>query len=191
MRGLCRRAGKAQRHPPERHAHRNLVPGRGARRSEEQDHAALGEAWDAAIDTEGSAGEIGLYLRRDLPRTGQGRRAGPALLQYRNHVATSDRNSAAVAPGAHALVLVDQAGWHMKGKLDVPGNISIVALPDKCPERNPVQNIWQFMRDNRLSNRVFTSHDNIVDHCCEAWNRLIDQPWHIMSIGHRKWARGS
>ena len=97
----------------------------------------------------------------------------------------------AVAPGAHALVQVDQAGWHMKGKLDVPGNISIVALPDKCPERNPVQNIWQFMRDNWLSNRVFTSHDNIVDHCCEAWNRLIDQPWHIMSIGHRKWARGS
>ena len=41
------------------------------------------------------------------------------------------------------------------------------------------------------SNRVFTSHDNIVDHCCEAWNKLIDQPWHIMTIGRRKWARGS
>ena len=60
----------------------------------------------------------------------------------------------AVAPGAHAVVLMDQAGWHMTGKLDVPGNISIVALPAKCPELNPVGNIWQFMRDNWLSNRV-------------------------------------
>ena len=46
------------------------------------------------------------------------------------------------------------------------------------------------MRDNWLSNRVFTSHDNIVDHCCEAWNKLVDQPWRIMTIGHSKWAHG-
>ena len=84
-------------------------------------------------------------------------------------------------------------------KLDVPANISIIALPAKCPGLNallsevegPVENIWQFMRDNWLSNRVFTSHENIIDHCCEAWNKLIDQPWRIMTIGRRKWARGS
>ena len=98
--------------------------------------------------------------------------------------------SRAVAPGAHAVVLMDQAGWHMTGKLSVPENISIIALPAKCPELNPVENIWQFMRDNWLSNRVFTSYDNILDHCCEAWNKLVDQPWHIMSIGRRKWAPG-
>lgn len=99
--------------------------------------------------------------------------------------------SLAVTPGAHAVVLMDQAGWHMTGKLVVPNNISIIALPARCPELNPVENIWQFMRDNWLSNRVFTSYDNIVDHCCEAWNKLVDQPWHIMTIGRRKWARGS
>ena len=96
-----------------------------------------------------------------------------------------------VAPGAHAVVLMDQAGWHTTSKLVVPDNISIVALPAKCPELNPVENIWQFMRENWLSNRVFTSYDNIVDHCCEAWSKLMDQPWHIMTIGRRKWARGS
>ncbi len=84
--------------------------------------------------------------------------------------------SLAVAPDAHAVVLMDQAGWHTTGKLDVPANISIVVLPAKCPELNPVENIWQFMRDNWLSNRIFTSHDNIVDHCCEARNKLIHQP---------------
>jgi transposase len=82
----------------------------------------------------------------------------------------------AVAPGAHAVLLMDQAGWHTTDKLDLPDNISIVSLPSKCPELNPVENIWQFMRDNGLSNRIFTSHDNIVDHCSEAWNKLIDQP---------------
>ena len=39
------------------------------------------------------------------------------------------------------------------------------------------------MRDNWLSNRVFTSYPDILDHCCEAWNKLIEQPWTIMSIG--------
>ncbi len=61
--------------------------------------------------------------------------------------------SLAVAPGAHAAVLMDQAGWHMTGKLIVPANISIIALPAKCPELNPVANIWQFMRDNWLINQ--------------------------------------
>jgi hypothetical protein len=60
--------------------------------------------------------------------------------------------SAAVAPGAHAVLLLDQAGWHL----------------------NPVENVWQFLRDNWLSNRVFRGYDDIVAHCCEAWNDLID-----------------
>ena len=52
----------------------------------------------------------------------------------------------------------------------------------------PVENIWQFMRDNWLSNRIFQSGEDLVGHCCEAWNKLVDQPWHIMSIGLRDWA---
>jgi transposase len=96
--------------------------------------------------------------------------------------------AAEVAPGAHAIVILDQAGWHMSNRLNVPDNITLMPLPPKCPELNPVENLWQFMRDNWLSNRVFSSRDNIVDHCCYAWNSLIDQPWRIMSIGMRDWA---
>ena len=84
--------------------------------------------------------------------------------------------SGAVAPDAHAVVVMDQAGWHTSGKLDVPANVSILALPSRAPELNPVENVWQFMRDNWLSNRVFSSYDDIVDHCCEAWNKLVAQP---------------
>ena len=93
-----------------------------------------------------------------------------------------------IAPGRHAVILLDQAGWHMSKRLVVPNTITLIPLPPKCPELNPQENIWQFMRDNWLSNRVFTSYTNIVDHCCYAWNTLIDQPWHIMTIGLRDWA---
>ena len=98
------------------------------------------------------------------------------------------RDLQAVAPGAHALVLVDQAGWHQSKRLVIPANITLVPLPAKAPELNPVENIWQFMRENWLSNRIFPSYTAILDHCCAAWNRLTDQPWLIMSIGLRDWA---
>ena len=96
--------------------------------------------------------------------------------------------SRTVASDAHAVLLMDQAGWHTTAKLTAPDNISIVMLPPRSPELNPVENIWQFMRDNWLSNRVFKSYNDIVDHCCGAWNNLVDQPWSIMSIGMRDWA---
>ena len=98
--------------------------------------------------------------------------------------------STAVDANAHAVVLLDQAGWHTSKKLVAPDNITLMPLPPRAPELNPVENIWQFMRDNWLSNRVFTSYENIVAICCEAWNDLVEQPWKIISIGTRKWAHG-
>ena len=59
-----------------------------------------------------------------------------------------------VASGAHAVVLMDHAGWHLSHRLVVPANITIIPLPPRCPELNPVENIWQFMRDNWLSNQA-------------------------------------
>ena len=96
--------------------------------------------------------------------------------------------SRTVMPGAHAVLLLDQAGWHLSAKLDIPDNITLMPLPPKSPELNPVENIWQFIRDNWLSNRVFRSYDDILEHCCYAWNNLVEQPWTIMSIGLRDWA---
>jgi transposase len=96
--------------------------------------------------------------------------------------------SQAVAPGAHAALILDQAGWHASRDLAVPANITLLPLPPRCPELNPVENVWQFMRNNWLSNRIFKSYADILDHCCYAWNQLIDQPWRIMSLGLRDWA---
>ena len=96
-----------------------------------------------------------------------------------------------VARKAHAAVLMDRAGWHRASDLKVPKNITIILLPSRSPELNPVENIWQYLRANWLSNRVFDSYDAILDAGCDAWNQLIDQPDVITSIGMRKWAHAT
>jgi transposase len=90
-----------------------------------------------------------------------------------------------VARKAHAVVLMDRAGWHTTGKLSMPKNITVILLPSKSSELNPVENVRQYMRSNRLSNRVLETYDDIVDAACEAWNNLINQPQTITSIGMR------
>lgn len=102
------------------------------------------------------------------------------------HLAEISRH---VTAGAHAVLTLDGAGWHqIGGKLKVPSNISLLHLPPYSPELNPVENIWQFLRQNQLSNRVFDSYDAIVDACCEAWNALVREPGRIQSIAMRPWA---
>jgi hypothetical protein len=91
-----------------------------------------------------------------------------------------------VTPAAHAILILDQAGWQGAKELRIPTNISL--LPPRSPELNSQENIWQFMRQNWLSNRSFKSFDNMVDHCCHAWNTLIGQPWKIISTARRDWA---
>lgn len=93
-----------------------------------------------------------------------------------------------IAPNAHAVVLMDRAGWHKADRLEVPDNLTIILLPSRSPELNPAENVWQYLRQNSLSNRVFESYDDILDAGCEAWNNLIAQPETISSIGMRDWA---
>ena len=93
-----------------------------------------------------------------------------------------------VTAGAHAVLLLHRAGWHrLGGQLHLPHNISLPHLPAYSPELNPVENIWQFLRQNFLSNRVYHSYDAIVDACCAAWNALTALPERIQSIAQRSW----
>jgi len=122
------------------------------------------------------------------PASGKG---AALMLPYANTKAMQmhlDEISRHVARSAHAALLMDRAGWHTTDKLKVPKNITIILLPSRSPELNPVENIWQYMRQNWLSNRVFETYDAILNAGCEAWNKLINQPETITSIGMRKWA---
>jgi transposase len=98
--------------------------------------------------------------------------------------------SSQVAPGAHAVVVMDGAGWHQTGgELRVPPNITPLHLPPYAPELNPVENVWAFLRSNKLSNRVFESYDTILDACADAWNWPTAQPERITTIASRPWAQ--
>jgi transposase len=120
------------------------------------------ETRDTAFGAARPEDEFGLYFRRHLPGRRKRRRArttcnSEAMALHLEEI------SLAVAPGAHAILLLDQAGWHVSKRLSIPDNITLLLLPPKSPELNPVENIWQFMRDNWPSNRGFKSYDDILD----------------------------
>lgn len=121
-----------------------------------------------------------------------GRDTGAALIMpYADTEAMQkhlDEISRAVAPGAHALIILDQAGWHTTGKLKLPGNLTLVPLPPACPELNAAENIWQYLRQTYLSNRVFPTYAAIIDACQDAWHKLLAETGRIASIATRKWA---
>ena len=96
--------------------------------------------------------------------------------------------SRTVAAGAHGIVVMDKAGWHTTPALQVPANLSLLHLPPRSPELNPQENVWQFLRQSYLSNRVFDSYEAILEACCNAWNALLAEAGRITSIATRTWA---
>ncbi len=120
------------------------------------------------------------------------RAVGAALvLPYVNRQAMSlhlQEISRTVADGAHAVLVLDGAGWHVSPDLNVPGNITLLPLPPYAPELNPVENIWEYLRANNLAIRTYDTYDAILDACCEAWNNLVAMPARIASITSRDWA---
>ena len=105
--------------------------------------------------------------------------------------------SRSVAPGAHAVLVLDGAGWHGAKALVVPDNLSVLTLPPPdqvrgrlySPKLNPVENVWQYLRANWLAISVLDSYDAIVDACCTAWNRFANDPNTVTSITTRSWAQ--
>jgi transposase len=84
--------------------------------------------------------------------------------------------------------VLDGAGWHGAAALVIPANITLLPLPPYSPELNPVENIWQYLRQNQLSLRVGDNYAASVDTCCEAWNALVAMPDRLASITRREWA---
>ena len=86
-----------------------------------------------------------------------------------------DQFSKTLAADEHAVMVVDQAGWHTAGALAVPANVTLVRLPPYSPELNPVERVWLFLRERHLSHRLLAGYDAIVDALCTAWNQLTPE----------------
>jgi hypothetical protein len=97
--------------------------------------------------------------------------------------------SRCVSVGAIALLVLDGAGWHSSPRLKVPDNIILLPLPPYAPELNPMENVWEFLRANFLSHRVWDTYDVIINACRDAWNKLMQMPDRIASITKRSWVK--
>jgi DDE superfamily endonuclease len=148
----------------------------------------MGQARNEAKAARRSTLQQRLSVRRDLPSAGCRSGLGASYADTDMMQLHLDEISRNVAAGAHAVLLLDRAGWHTTCKLDMPANITPIFLPSRAPELNPVENVWQYLRQNWLSNTVFENYDAIVDAACNAWRRLTAEPDKITSIGMREWA---
>ncbi|MCX7380408.1 MAG: hypothetical protein NT133_03100 [Alphaproteobacteria bacterium] len=91
--------------------------------------------------------------------------------------------------GAHAVLICDGAGWQQPGGgLTAPDNMSLLPLPSYAPELNPMENVWEYLRADKLCSLVWDSDGEIVAACKAAWDFLIKGPDRIRSVGQRDWA---
>jgi DDE superfamily endonuclease len=121
------------------------------------------------------------------------RQTGAAIIMPQVNVEAMNEHlmeiSQCVSVGAIAVLVLDGAGWHTSPRLRVPDNIVLLPLPPYAPELNPVENVWEFIRANFLSHRVWETYDDIVEACRNAWNKLMQMPDRIASITQRTWAK--
>ncbi|MFT8245906.1 transposase, partial [Roseomonas sp. BN140053] len=96
-----------------------------------------------------------------------------------------ERFAATLTPDVHAVLVLDQAGWHGSRQLRVPNNVTLVPLPPYAPELNPVERVWLYLRERFLSHRLLHSNAAIVDACCQAWNALT--PDRLRSLTSYPW----
>jgi hypothetical protein len=121
----------------------------------------LSRRTEQTLGAEGSAEKIGLISFIFGAICTQQGKGGGLVLPFCNTKAMDlhpAEISLAAAPGAHAVVLLDQAGWHATAKLKMPSTISIITRPAKCPEPNPIGNIWQCKASKTLTNQPLAHH---------------------------------
>jgi hypothetical protein len=97
--------------------------------------------------------------------------------------------SSQVPPRTHALVLVDNAGWHVSDEVIVPANLTLVPLPPYSPELNAIERVWEYLRERWLSGCVFKNAEAVVAACCSVWNAVLAETGRIRSLADFKWAR--
>ena len=97
--------------------------------------------------------------------------------------------SRTIAAGAHAILVLDGAGWHGSKALRVPDTITLLALPPYAPELNPVENVSACLRANRLAISVFETYEDIVARCCDAWTFFANYIASVRSIATREYAK--
>jgi hypothetical protein len=80
------------------------------------------------------------------------------------------------------VMQVDQAGWHRAKELQVPENMRLIFQPAYSPEVNPVEHLWEDLREKYLHNRVFASLDELLEVLCQALSELTEDTERLRSM---------
>ena len=99
-----------------------------------------------------------------------------------------DEISEKIEKGFHGIIIMDRASWHTTEALNIPENLSLLPIPAYSPELNPMEQVWQKIKADKLTNRVFKNYEDIVDSCSEAWNSFCDETGNIKNLCSRSWA---
>lgn len=96
-----------------------------------------------------------------------------------------DAVSEQVGPDRHVVLVLDNAGWHTTGGLDVPSNLTLLPLPAYTPELNVVERLWHWIKDHAFSNRVYDDYEVLADAVCQMWQDLTTE--RIRSVCRCSW----
>ena len=174
-----------------RQASRGVVSGRGARWSEEHSDPGVGQTGSRPAAPRDLGFASAYLFGAACPSEGK---AAALIMPICNTAAMNhhlSEISSQVAVDAHAVVILDRAGWHRSQALVVPANITLLELPPYSPELNPVERIWHYLRSHWLANSVFISLADIMDACEMAWNRFATNHRLIRSLCAVAWAPAS
>lgn len=87
-----------------------------------------------------------------------------------------------VDPSKHVVMFWDQAGFHTAHAVRPPPNVTLVPLPPQCPELNPIENLWHYLRSHHWSNRAYDDYDDLRHAACDAWQQSCLDPDIIKSV---------
>ena len=96
-------------------------------------------------------------------------------------------HTAARFPNQYCLMLLDGAGWHRALALRVPPHMQLLSLPPYSPELNPVEHLWDHLRENYLGNRLFHSLGQVIQQVCRGLKALHQQPKLVQSMTCFDW----
>lgn len=85
------------------------------------------------------------------------------------------------------VMVMDQAGWHVAGALQIPANMRIVLLPPYSPELNPAEHLWEALREDWFANTVFPDLDAVEDTLENGLVALESDPKRVQSMAGFNW----
>jgi len=93
-------------------------------------------------------------------------------------------------PKNRIVMILDGAGWHTSGLLSIPHNMKLLPLLPYAPELNPMEHVWDDLREKFFHNRVFESIDALENHSEPSLRRMegdkdLDQVYRCMALDNK------